>query len=95
MRKVRCANGQIIKSPLINVSKMQTSIRHGIGTQSLSQEASPDHDIEDSIEEDPKSPTQLVKSPTGSVVSKSKKRNKEGEKFCKKICSPFKCLENF
>lgn len=80
MRKVRCANGQIIKSPLINVSKTQTSIRHGIGTQSL--QTSPDHDVENSVEEDQKSPAQLVKSPTGSVVSKSKKRNKEGETFC-------------
>lgn len=78
MRKVRCANGQIIKSPVINVSKTQTSIRHGIGTQSLSQEGSPDHSdpIDD---EDSKSPEQLVKSPTGSIISKGKKRSKEGE----------------
>lgn len=79
MRKVRCANGQIIKSPMINMSKTQTSIRHGVGTQSLSQETSPDHDVDELIEEDSKSPTQLVKSPTGSIISKTKKRNKEGE----------------
>jgi hypothetical protein len=89
MRKVRCANGQIIKSPVISVSKTQTSIRHGIGTQSMSQEGSPDHSdpIED---EDSKSPTQLVKSPTGSIISKGKRRNKEGE-LCQKN---FFLLEN-
>lgn len=79
MRKVRCANGQIIKSPVINVSKTQTSIRHGVGTQSISQEGSPDHSDDPIDDQDSKSPTQLVKSPTGSIISKGKRRNKEGE----------------
>lgn len=84
MRKVRCANGQIIKSPVINVSKTQTSIRHGVGTQSISQEASPDHSDPIDDDEESKSPSQLVKSPTGSIISKGKRRNKEGETNLKK-----------
>ncbi|XP_070493286.1 rho GTPase-activating protein gacG isoform X2 [Chironomus tepperi] len=75
MRKVRCANGQIIKSP-IGMSKTQTSLRHGIGTQ-LSTEQSPDHSEECCDDIKSKSPTQLVKSPTGSIVSKGRRRNKE------------------
>ncbi|KAG5682691.1 hypothetical protein PVAND_012026 [Polypedilum vanderplanki] len=79
MRKIRCASGQIIKSPMINV-KTHTSIRQGIGTQSLTvEDSSPDHAEESSDDLNSKSPTTLVKSPTGSIISKSgKRRNKEG-----------------
>lgn len=77
MRKVRCANGQIIKSPIIGL-KTQTSLRHGIGTQ-LSTEQSPDHTEEFSDDMKPVSPTNMVKSPTGSIVSKGRRRNKEGK----------------
>jgi hypothetical protein len=81
MRKIRCANGQIIKSPLIGVNKTQTSIRHGIGTQPvLSAEQSPNHEEEiDNDDLKSKSPESLIKSPTGSIISKGKRRNKEGE----------------
>lgn len=76
MRKVRCANGQIIKSPMIGMNKTQTSIRHGIGTQPLSADGSPDH-VEESIDEI-KSKSPIIKSPTGSIISKGVRRNKEG-----------------
>lgn len=81
MRKVRCANGQIIKSPA-SVSKTQTAIRHGVGTQSFnSPEKSEDLPDENDMIEDylVKSP---LKSPTGSIVSKENdlaKKNKEGK----------------
>lgn len=66
---------------MISVSKTQTSIRHGIGTQSLTPEESPSH-IDDIATEDEKSPEQLIKSPAGSIISKdTKKRNKEGNFF--------------
>lgn len=58
---------------MINMNKTQTSLRHGIGTQ-LSNEQSPDHTESD----DGKPKTPLVKSPTGSIVSKGRRRNKEG-----------------
>jgi hypothetical protein len=80
MRKIRCANGQIIKSPMVNVTKTQTAIRHGVGTQSCTEE-SPDHNDESMEENVSKSPAQLIKSPTGSILSKGKKRNKEGIKL--------------
>jgi hypothetical protein len=82
MRKIRCANGQIIKSPMINVNKTNTSIRHGVGTQPISSEESPDHndELEDIESPQIKSPTKLIKSPTGSIMSKEKRRNKEGKR---------------
>jgi hypothetical protein len=80
MKKVRCANGQIIKSPA-NVNKTQTAIRHGVGTLSFSPEKSEELPDENEIIEDylVKSP---LKSPSGSIVSKENdlaKKNKEGK----------------
>lgn len=83
MKKVRCANGQIIKSPA-NVSKTQTAIRHGVGTLSFSPEKTEELPDENDIIEDylVKSPLKISSSPSGSIVSKENdlaKKNKEGE----------------
>lgn len=34
IRTIRCANGQVIRSPKNNIKKTQTFIRQGVGTQS-------------------------------------------------------------
>lgn len=87
MRKVRCANGQIIKSPA-NISKTQTAIRQGVGTQSFnSPEKSEEVAEESDIIEDflVKLPLKMMKSPSASTVSKENdlaKKNKEGLRIC-------------
>jgi hypothetical protein len=83
MKKVRCANGQIIKSP-VSVSKTQTAIRNGVGTLSFnSPEKSQESGNENEIIEDylVKSPMNITESPSGSIASKDNlaKKNKEGE----------------
>ena len=83
MRKIRCANGQIIKSP-VSVTKTQTAIRNGVGTLSfsspeMSQESANENDIiEDYLV---KSPMKIDESPSGSISSKDNlaKKNKEGK----------------
>lgn len=83
MKKVRCANGQIIKSP-VSVTKTQTAIRNGVGTLSFnSPEKSQESGNENEIIEDylVKSPMKISESPSGSIASKDNlvKKNKEGE----------------
>jgi hypothetical protein len=97
LRKIRCANGQIIRSP---AAKTHTSIRQGVGTQPLSSanledESRPEDDLNGaSLTNLPSSPSPTnisakAKSPTSSSNSGGKEfkrirgtRTKEGKLTC-------------
>lgn len=97
MRKIRLANGQIVRSPL---PKTHTSIRQGIGTQPLSSPIldNSDENKTDEVQDEPNlitqttSPTRVysakAKSPTSSTNSGGKEfkkikgnRSKEGKQI--------------
>lgn len=71
LRKVRCANGQIIISPKVYVQKTQTFIRQGVGTKS------PEH-VEDTDDDKnyPKSPQ---------VHERTNSRSGKGEDYLKHL----------
>lgn len=56
IRTIRCANGQVIRSPKNNITKTQTFIRQGVGTQSpepIHEAAIDDHDTKNSSSKSP------------------------------------------
>lgn len=77
MRVLRCANGQIIKSPKSGYNKTDTVIRQGVGAQSNEPVSDGDdgyypHDSSPSSTKSPKMPTIITE-------KKGLKRNTEGE----------------
>lgn len=72
-KKVRCAGGQLITSPSLNIAKTPCTIRQGVGTYTMSS-ASHEHSASVTDDDDEevvalKTPSKYSKSPTGSVRS--------------------------